>query len=271
VIVRKIADHLSVQWKQPVIVDNKPGGNGTVAMEAFINEPVGSSIYFAANDNVVAHPVLYNTEKYIKSLKPITSLLKSDLVLIAAPGISTWSDLVAIVGRNSSFGSWGVGSGGHVGGLELSEYFKTTGVHVPYRDYNQWFIDVNNKQLSYSLSTIASTSTLEKTGKLRYLAINSEKRDPSYPNVPTFKELTGQNFGRTMWCGFFAHTNMSDTVVNKLRNDIQNAIRTPEVQATLDNLKYREWISTDSEFKQQIKSDQLHFLNAATKYNITIK
>jgi len=272
VLARKIADNLSAQWRHPVIVENRPGGNGTVAMEAYVSEALApQSIYLAANDNFIAYPILYNTQKYSQSMKLLSSLFKVDLVLIASPDLASWQDLVTVAKSSASFGSWGVGSGGHVAGAELAEYLGVSSVHVPYRDFNQWFIDVNSKQLSYSFSTVASTAKLEKAGKIKYIAFSSSQRDPDYPNVPTLKELIGKTIGSQQWVGFYIHSAAPEEVTRQLHQDIQTAIKSAAMQETFSALNYRSWSASVPEFEKQVRQDRDTFQRAYNKFNITVK
>jgi tripartite-type tricarboxylate transporter receptor subunit TctC len=272
VLARKIAENLSEQWKHPVIVDNRPGANGTIAMDAYLAESAApQSIYLAQNDNFISHPVLYNTQKYLQSMKLLSPVFKVDLVLIASPEVTDWQSLVALSKQRVSFGSWGVGSGGHIAGLELAEHLGVPAVHVPYRDYSQWFIDVSSKQLLYSFSTLASTAKLEKAGKIKYIAFNSNKRDPDYPNVPTLRELTGKTIGSQQWIGFYIHADTPNSITNKLHRDIQTVIKSAAIQETFDSLNYRMWLATPSEFEKQIYTDRETFLRAYNRFNITVK
>jgi tripartite-type tricarboxylate transporter receptor subunit TctC len=271
VLARKIAENLSEQWKHPVIVDNRPGANGTIAMDAYLAEPTGQSIYLAPNDNFTSHPILYNTQKYTQSMKVLSPVFKVDLVLIASPEIANWPALLAAAKQNPSIGSWGIGSGGHVAGLEFADYLGVSAVHVPYRDFSQWFIDVSSKQLSYSFSTVASTAKLEKAGKIKYIAFSSNKRDPDYPNVPTLKELIGRNIGSPVWAAFYIHATTSEATSNKLHLDVQAAIKSAAVQETINALNYRAWYDSPGEFDKQVRSDRELFRHASTKFNITVK
>jgi tripartite-type tricarboxylate transporter receptor subunit TctC len=272
VLARKIAENLSEQWKHPVIVDNRPGGNGTIAMDAYLAEAAApQSIYLAPNDNFTSHPILYNTQKYSQAMKVLSPVFKVDLVLIASPEVADWSALVTAVKQNPSFGSWGVGSGGHIAGLEFADYLGVSAVHVPYRDFSQWFIDVSGKQLSYSFSTVASTSKLEKAGKIKYIAFSSNKRDPNYPNVPTLKELIGRNIGSPVWAAFYIHADTPEATVNKLHQDVQTAIKSATIQETINALNYRGWSDTPGDFEKQVRSDRELFRWVSNKFNITVK
>ena len=272
VLARKIAENLSKQWNHQVIVDNRPGGSGTIALDVYLAESAApQSIYLAPNDNFTSHPTLYDTQKYTQAMKMVSPVFKGDLVLFASPEVTDWQSLVALSKQRLSFGSWGIGSNAHIAGLELADYLGSSAVHVPYRDYNQWFIDVSSKQLLYSFGTVASTAKLEKAGKIKYLAFSSDKRDPDYPNVPTLKELIGRNIGSPVWAAVYVHSNTSEATVNKLQQDIQAAIKSAAVQETISALNYRSWSATPGDFEKQVRNDFELFRRASTKFNVTIK
>lgn len=239
-ILRKMAETLSGKWKQPVIIDNKPGGNGLIALETFSNEPRDSmSLYLGDISSVVTAPMLYKTNIPTTDLYPVLGILRANMFLIVNPKIKTLTDLIAILKEKPTYGSWGVGSSPHFLGLELAQQLGTTASHVAYRDYGQWFIDVANGELAYSFATVASSNKMIKIGKLNYLAVAAPQRDPAFPNVPTIQELTGKKIDYLRpWAAIYSKSYLSRDVNQQIAKDLTEAFNSIEVQTSLRAMDY---------------------------------
>jgi tripartite-type tricarboxylate transporter receptor subunit TctC len=140
---RKIADELAKEMGMPVIVDNRPGGNGVLALNQALRESPDSYILYSSNDNMVQYPILTD-RNLVDNFQGIKQAMWSELVLATGPGTTTLGQLAKTGTVN--YGSWGVGSAPHVLGLEFSQGLGLRDpVHVPYRDYGAWFSDVSNE------------------------------------------------------------------------------------------------------------------------------
>ena len=267
---RKVAEQMSLQLKVPVIIDNRPGGNGAVAMNQALNEKNSDDIIlYASNDNLVVYPLLTNDYQLISNFKPLKEALWSDLVLATGPNVKSVKEIFQ--SSRVSYGSWGIGSAPHLMASELSNSQKhKDSVHVPYKEYGAWFTDINNGALSFSFVTIASTSNLEKAGKIKYLAIASERRNSQYPTLPTMKELTNHPLTLVGWAGLYTPTTMTSSRAQELKLAMDNAYQSPEVLETARALNYNLRNFSTDEFKNVVQQDQEKYKEIIRRYNIKI-
>lgn len=271
VIVRKVAEQLTIKWGQPVIVENKPGGNGIVALEAYKKEPAtGYSLLFSGVGEIITYPILARTEDSVANLEPLIPMMRSEMMLITSPSNKNLDDVRDAFKKNSSIGSWGVASPPHLNGLELSQYFGTAVTHVPYKDYNQWFIDVGAGQVTWSFATMASAGKLEKAGKIKFVAITGDKRDPDYPDVPTITELTGKKLELKPWVAFYVNKAVPVGTQKKLTEDIIEAVNSKPVVDALLSMTYKPWKINQSEFQTYFASQTALYKKLINQHKITI-
>jgi len=271
-VLRKIASELSANWKQSVIVENKPGGAGAVALGTYENTANdGHSILFSEAGLLVGYPILYNKPDALAKLEPVTGMLLSPFMLIAPPNITDLSEVKLLVQTNPSYGSWGIGSGGHLLGLELSSYLKVTGVHIPYKEYSQWFVDTSSGRLAYGFASVPSSRELQKNGKLTYLATAGAKRDPRYPDIPTMQELTKQSFVEFgSWTAFYIKSDITDDIKKKISEDLNLARSSTTVRNYITEIGYSTWEPTSLELKKFITNEKQKYKKLIDEYNIKI-
>jgi tripartite-type tricarboxylate transporter receptor subunit TctC len=266
---RKIADELAKEMGMPVIVDNRPGGNGVLALNQALRESPDSYILYSSNDNMVQYPILTD-RNLVDNFQGIKQAMWSELVLATGPGTTTLGQLAKTGTVN--YGSWGVGSAPHVLGLEFSQGLGLRDpVHVPYRDYGAWFSDVSNGVLTFSFVTIASTHALEQAGKLRYHAVVGVQRNSRYPNVPTLQELTGQNIHAIGWAGFYVHKSVDPKKAQEIKRRLDRVYQTKSVIDGLRTLDYSYRNMSIQDFGAMIQQEQVKFRAFVDANRVSIK
>jgi tripartite-type tricarboxylate transporter receptor subunit TctC len=272
VISRKFAERMESRLSQPVVVINRPGANGAIALQEFNNETDRDHvIYFGDMQSVMIHPILSGQEKLVENVKHVSPLLKADFVLAVSPKIKDFDQLTALIAQGKvSYGSWGVGSPPHVMGEELAQLYKDTqAVHVPYKDYSQWFIDISAQNLTYSFVSVGSTLALEQKGALKYIAITSPQRNAKFANVPTLSELTKNKVETYQaWATVAIHRQTSPTNEAILRAAIREVLASQELQPTFNMLNLLPWTATATELDAFIAKDSAKYRAAYKKYNI---
>jgi tripartite-type tricarboxylate transporter receptor subunit TctC len=271
-LARRLAEQLRIKWQQPVVVENRPGAAGLVALEAYLREPAdGYTIYIGDAGNFTSMPILNKKENLVQQVKILAPIYLANWVVIAPKNIGSYEELKQKVGNKPFYGSWGVGSSGHLCGAELGGILKVNATHIPYKDFSSWFTDLVNGQMSYSCASIGSSEPLRKDGKLNYLAITSESRDPDLPEVPTIKELTGQDFKMSGgWIAAFIHQNAPATVTKQLEADLRSAIQTPEVMNQIKALRGKYHRVTNAEFDRQRQQEFKNYQQLIKNFGITI-
>lgn len=269
-VLRVISEQLSKKWNTTVIVDNKPGGNGVIGLESYYKAPAdGHNLYFGDNAVVVSYPILYN-RKITDKLIPLVPVTQNGLMLFASPKVKDFRELTELIKQKPLFGSWGVGSAGHIVGLELTDLIGVSATHVPYREYSQWFTDTSNSELTFGFATPGSGNQLEKAGKLKFIAFAGSTRHPDYPNVPTILELTNKPVGSLSgWLAFFINKETPQDKTNQLEKDIREVLTTPEVKQFMANLVYKPWPISNREFEKYVASEINIYLQMVKKHNIS--
>jgi tripartite-type tricarboxylate transporter receptor subunit TctC len=272
-ISRKLAEKLSAKWGVPVIVENKPGGNGAVSFAAYNDAPAdGYTILSGDAGNFVGYPILYNKPEVLADIEPLTGQNMTNMMLVVSPKIKDFADLKNKLRSNPTFASGGVGSPMHLEGLELADYFKQKTDHIPYKDYGIMWVDTANGIVTYTFAAIGSTQSLEKSGKLKYLAYAGATRHPDYPNVPTVNELTGQNkqFIRA-WVVFYIKKNAPANAKAKLVSDISEVMKTNEMQDMIKGLGYQSPPFTSNGLQKFVDGEATEFNKLVKKYNVTVQ
>lgn len=254
VVARKVAEVLSGQWKVPVIVDNRPGGAGVIGLNYINSEPAdGYTIGFLEGGTVNSYQTLYNNPLPISKLEPVVPVVDASMLLVVSSQITSWKELQDMIVKNPIYGSWNIGSIGHLLGAQLVAGFTQQGTHVPYKDFGQWQSDIANKQILFGFGSFGTTKGLVNAGKNQWMAIASTKRDPRYPNIPTVKELTGQDvFTFNAWVAAYVSKETPDSIKAKIEQDIKAALkdrRVVETIATLDMISLADMSRKDFEKK----------------------
>lgn len=272
VMARKISEVLSEKWKQPVIVENKPGGAGVIGLN-YINDQAsdGYTIGLLDGGTVVAYSSLYKNSEPISRLEPVAPVLDANMALFASASIQTYNDLKQEILKNPSYSSWNIGSVGHILGAEYGSLFTNQVTHVPYKDFGIWQADISTKQVAYGFGSTGTTKSMVQAGKNKWFAIAAEQRDPRYPNIPTVKELTGKNITTLIaWCAFYVPTSAPRAVKDLIEKDVREALKDQRVQDAMTRFDYLSLHSmTLSEFKQKVKNDQAHYNTIISRFNIS--
>jgi tripartite-type tricarboxylate transporter receptor subunit TctC len=274
VVSRKVAEVLSEKWGKPVIVENKPGGGGSIAINYLDNEPGdGYNIGFFDAGAIVSYPVLYNKPELIATIEPIRPLFTAHMALITSTDIKNFNELKQLMASNTNYGSWAVGSSGHLSGAEFGAQIRTGMDHVAYKEYPAWYIDISNKQIAYGFGSIGSSRAMREAGRIHYLGISASKRDPNWPNVPTIKELTGVELKTPpSWLAFYIRKSVDKNIKVQIEKDMREAARDPRVKEAIAKLDYVDYGSMSlPEFNRLVTQDIVNYGNVARKFNINVQ
>ena len=253
-VTRRLAEVISAKWNTPIVVDNRPGAAGAVALEHYLNEPPdGNTVLMLDGGAWSTMPILYNKEDRFARLQTLAPLYSNEWVVIANSRIKTLDELRSAIRAKPFYGSWGIGSAGHFCGIEVARVLGVTATHVPYKEYGQWFADVTSGELAYSCSSIGSTEQYRNSGKLNWLALTARDRDAGFPEIPTTRELLGPEFQmNSAFITFFVHDTAPSVKVRIIRAEIARALQTPEMRDALKFVRGKSWTGTHDEFDRFI-------------------
>lgn len=227
---------------QPVVVDNRPGGSGLVAIQAVKAAPSdGHTILLASVSPMAVNPVLVKNLPYdaFKDFRPVHGLAVGPAAFIVK-GDSPWKtmgEFVAAARKDKRTLSVGNYSDGYMlVGAWLGTVAGVPVNHVPYKGGVQMQTDVVGGQLDIAVNDFGGVVPLLKEGRLRVLAITSDKRDPMFPNIPTMKESGFPDFETYVWASFYVKADTPDDVTAKLSDAVRRAMESPEGKAYANSL-----------------------------------
>ncbi|MCK9511862.1 MAG: tripartite tricarboxylate transporter substrate binding protein [Pigmentiphaga sp.] len=264
VAMRVVSEPLARKWDQPVIVDNRSGGNGLIAVNLFKSAPEDyHNLLLIDSNHATTHPHTFQNLPYDvqQDFQPIGIILRTPFFVAVAPDSPYQSveDIVSAAKADPegiTYGSWFVGSPGHIGAARLESLSDVRMQHIPYRDFGQLYAAVSTQEVDWALGSIASAGALERGGKLRFLALAAPERSPLYPDVPATSERPGlQDFQVNAWVGLFAHKSMPAEVRDQVAADLREALGQASVVERYQSLGYETPQPTPSEFGALIQRE----------------
>lgn len=236
-IARTLGDSIRKSTGQTVIIENKPGGGGVIALDALLSAPRdGSTFILSPNSLVTENPYSYKFRiDVLKDLAPLAEVANVSLVLVTNPQLPVRNvgELITYVKANPgkiSYASYSAGTLSHIMGIRLN---KTAGLdmeHAPYKGSPPALQDLMGGQVQFMFDGMGTSLPMIKAGKLRALAVTSAKRESSLPDVPTLAELGYGDMTQTMGTSVWSVPDVPADVRKKFRDELLKAIATPEVK-----------------------------------------
>lgn len=261
-IARAMQPRLQEAFGQPVVIENRPGAGGTVA-EALVAKaaPDGYTLLMSA-DSVPANPHLIPNLSYdsMKDLQPVSLLTRIPLVMLVSNSVpaTTVKDFVAYAKANTgkiSYASPGIGTSNHL----FFEVFKdVAGIelpHVAYKGGGPAMTDLLGGHVHALLISATLATPQVAAGKVKALAVTSEKRLPQLPNVPTFAEAGYPDFKPAQWNGLFVPAGTPPAIVSRITTEFSKAMKDPAVLARLQELNAEPVMSSQAEFASFLRRD----------------
>lgn len=260
---RIVADKLSQELGQTVIVDNKPGAAGNIGTQMVAHaEPDGYTLLLAYDGTLVINPNVYQKVPFdpIKDFAPIGKIGDAVLMVVVNPKLQATSltELEAVAKATSgglSYGSAGAGSTTHLAGEMLKQRTGMPLVHVPYKGGGASMGDVVSGVLPMTFAAVAGAVPFVQSGQVRPIAVASRQRVPSLPNVPTFMESGLKDFEINSWVGLAAPAKTPEPVVAKLNLALNKVLNAPDVRERLGKLGIIAQPGTPTDFGREIVRD----------------
>ena len=270
-VLRIVGEKLATRWKQSVTVDNRPGGGGFVAIEyARRAKPDGYTLLQLDSEHVSALPYLYKNKNFntLDHFDPVAPLFLTPF-FVAVPTGSPWKNMADLIKSAKaepgkvSYGSWGVGSPGHLGGEWLDYLTGSKMTHVPYREVSQLFTSVANGDPAWSFGSLPSSQGIYKSGKIRYIAVAAPKRIPQMPDVPTVAEAGGPaELDVNSFVSLLSPKGLDAATRDKIRSDVVAVLQDPQVKEKFSTFAFQPITWTVPEMQQfaKKKSEQYKLL-----------
>jgi tripartite-type tricarboxylate transporter receptor subunit TctC len=232
---RVLSQQLSDVWSQQVVVENRPGASTMIGAEQVAKSPAdGYTLLLTAELTFVTVPHLYEKIPFdpLKDFAPITALVSATQALVANPSLpaKTVKDIVALAKTKPgelSYGSFGIGSTGH---LNMEVLQAITGVrfnHVPYTGAGPAMNDVIGGHINFMFAALSIVKGNVQAGKLRMIGVGSDHRSREFPDVPTISESGARGFEAKSWFGLAAPAGTPADIIKKINKDVAKVLSDP--------------------------------------------
>lgn len=238
-VPRLLTDRLIQELGQPVVVENKPGGNTTIGNEYVAKSPPDGYTLLVSTAGMIITASAFQGLRYdTAAFTSVTVLTRSALGLAANQNFPprTVGELIAYAKANPNkvnFGSLGIGTSHHVTGEKLKLEAGIDMVHVPYKGSGAAHADLMGGQIQVMFDNLVSLMPHFKTGKLRPLAVTSAQRHPQLPDVPTLSEAALKDFEALAWFGIVAPPGTPKDVIARLNTAFVKVLATPAIHKRL--------------------------------------
>jgi len=264
IISRLVGEHLAKALGQPLVVENKPGAGGTIAMaEVARAAPDGYTISFASQGTLVFNQALYAKPGYdsVKDFAPIQLVGGVSNVMIVHPDnpASNPRDVIAQARAKPgalNFSSGGSGTSHHLSGVLFAQMTNTSWQHVPYKGAPQGIFAVMNGEVQLGFFNTPTVLSQIRAGKLKALAITSRARSELLPDVPTLDSAGVPGYEVTTWFGFVAPAGTPAAIVSRLHTEIVRFFEQPASKKKLSEMGFDlAAVSTPDVFGKLIRDD----------------
>ena len=280
VVARVLAEKLTKSWGTQVIVENRPGGNGFIAITAFKQgDKNGYDLIQLDNVHLTAYPHLFKKLPYDPraDFELLLPLFKASFFFVVPTGspYKSVGDIIADAKAKPgklNYGSWSIGNPVHLAS-ELFESMTGTQIqHVVYKETSQLYSDVASGELAFALGTYGTTQALHKAGRLRYLAVVGAKRLDAYPDVPTVRESGGPaELEAIGWTALAAPRGVPSAVAEKVRRDLTKALAEPDIAQRYATFGYEVFAATKEQLDAHMASESARFADVIRKAKISFE
>jgi tripartite-type tricarboxylate transporter receptor subunit TctC len=259
---RIVAKYLTDLWKQPVIIENRPGAGGLIGTGAVVSAPADGYTLLVQSASYAANPAIYKKLPYdpVKSLIDVNILGVSPYAMVTSPNgpYATIKDLVAAAKAKPGdipFASAGLGSSSHLAAEYFNQVMGIQLIHIPYKGSPEAIQDTIAGRTSFYMAPMSTVVGQIKGGKLKALGVTTITRSEEVNEVATIAELGHPCFELGLWFGVWAPAGTPAAVVQKINADINRAMQDPEVKAAYAKGGVRAKPMTPEEFSGFVKTE----------------
>ena len=278
-VLRSVGEKLGKDWGQPLLIDNKPGANGWLAIgEAKRAVPDGYTLMEVDATHMTLQPQLYKQMPFdtTRDFEPVAPLYTTNFFIVVganAPWKNVSELLQAAKAKEGqlSYGTWGIGSVAHIGTAMFEGGTGTRMLHVPFKELPQLYTAVSTGEVDWAFGTAATVAPLYKAKKVRLLAYAGAKRMTGYLDVPTVAESGGpQDFELSTWVALYGPKGLPKPVVERIQSGVAKALAEPDVKERLAGFGFEPWLATPAEMNKVSEADKLRYANIVNKARISL-
>jgi tripartite-type tricarboxylate transporter receptor subunit TctC len=235
---RLIAQQLQEDWKQPVVVENRPGGTGLTGSTVVLQAPAdGYTLLFTSNSAHVMSPLLRTPRSFdaVRDFTPLAMVLRYPMYLLVNPGVPAGNirEFIAYAKANPgklNYSSVGIGSGGHLACELFNMSAGTQIVHVPYKGAAPAQTALVAGEAQLMCDSVGNSQPLVTAGKLRGLAVTAPARSAAVPEVPTLTEIGVPGVEAYIWLGLLGPAKMPDALAARLNAEVVRVMNLPALR-----------------------------------------
>ena len=276
---RIVGERLGTVYKQPVLIDNKPGVSGTIGTRfAAKAKNDGYTLFLGQTGEITVNRVLMKDMGYdpMKELTPVVLIGNAPLVMLApvdAPynTIAEFIQMARAKPGEFSYGSVGAGTPGHLSAVALGLGLKLNMVHVPYKGVGPLLSDLIAGRLQAFFSSASAAVPQVKGGKLKALAVTTPQRMSSLPQVPTIAESGLPGFSYTLWGGLFAPAGTPASVIDSLNHEVNAILASPDIRARFDADNLAVPKNSSAEFAAYVRAESVKFEKLVKDANLKLE
>jgi tripartite-type tricarboxylate transporter receptor subunit TctC len=262
VLARAVAQELSIAWRQPVIVENRPGASGNIGATQVANAAADGHTLLVAAAAISAAPALYKNPgfKLFDTLVPVTVLGVVPLMLVVNPElpartVAEFVDHAKKHPKTLALGSGGNGTIPHLAGELLRMRAGIDFTHIPYRGGSQALTALMGGEIQFTIDGGPHVAPQIAAGKVRLLAVTSEKRLPQYSDIPTLAESGFPGFSASAWTMVLAPGGTPKPLIEKIQTDIARALQQPSMAERLRKLDIQPRTDTPAEAEAFLRQE----------------
>lgn len=262
ILARAIGQKLTEQWKQQVIIDNRPGAGANIGAEVAARSPPDGYTLFGISTAHTINPSLYSRLAYdpIRDFAPVTNVAVVSQILTVHPSLPVKSVKEFIAYAKSRPGELNYSSAGNGSQPHLTaELFKSMTdvgiVHVPYKGAPPAMVDLLAGQVALTFATAPSAVPYIRTGKLRALGVSTPKRINALPDIPTIAEAGVAGFEAVGWNGLVVPAATPTAIIERLHSTIVKIVEEPAMRKYLADQGADPWTMTPAQHGDYIKSE----------------
>ena len=261
-LARLVANKLSEQLGQNIVVDNRSGAGGLIGTNAVAKAaPDGYTLTLGTNATLITSPLLSKSPPYqaAKDFVPIGTVARTPMVIVTGTGADAPKTFKEMVSRarttKTSFASAGVGTIGHLTSEVVVKSLGLEANHVPYKGSGQSLTDVARGEVLFATDTPAAALPLISSGRLRPLAVTGERRLQALPGTPTLSESGVPDIKLSVWWGVLAPTGTPAAAVERLRAGLAKVVANPDLRKRMQEMELEPLALSGPEFGAFIRAE----------------
>ncbi len=267
---RTIGQKMAAQMGQALVADNRASAGGTLGLTLAAQSPPDGYTVLVTSPTIVISPLLYANLQYdsLRDFAPVARLATIENVMVVHPSVpaKTLKEFIALARSRPgklNYGSGGAGTTNHLANELLKSLEKLNIVHVPYKGATFAAQGLMGGEVDEVVLAVAPALPFIRSGRVRAIAVLSEKRVRTLPDVPTAAESGLPNFKMSIWYAMFVPTGTPRDIINHLYREAEKALQDPELLARMSNAGMDPWLGTPEELGKLLRSEITRFAKIA--------